>query len=372
MAKEIKMHNNQAELKQVAKAIGASLKRSGHPVPHTQLLNALASALNKRNWNTLVGASQVGEQPQEKGHEVKLALPDYSDGLWALLKLAHLQDKALLPSHLPSEEARENALQRLRGAVSGVLEFKGWVVMATLDLRTSSLDVGDFLGAAPGDISSLEFQHGGHKFRAEVGYSAKQGWFLTHSGLLQLSKQLDGLLTREAVVAQAAASKPQVLPGAPVVAQFWTDDHVVEVDFDIRTYLLQAKVADIADIISCGYSRDTATDFVAEWCAGTGGNTELVDGFHYLSVVNKSPRVDVGFNCRIDGQVMLEWMHAHCETSLAQALCSVYGVTLVPENGNWKWIGEDLSSEDLFDSSEAAASAAMKELNLFKRELASC
>lgn len=61
MAKDTNnMLTTQEELKAVAKAAGASLKRAGHEVPHTALLNALAAALNRRDWNTIKAAI---EQP---------------------------------------------------------------------------------------------------------------------------------------------------------------------------------------------------------------------------------------------------------------------------------------------------------------------
>lgn len=53
MLKEKTMQSNTSELKALAKAMNASLKRAGHTVPHTAVLNALACAMDKRNWNTL-------------------------------------------------------------------------------------------------------------------------------------------------------------------------------------------------------------------------------------------------------------------------------------------------------------------------------
>ena len=53
MAKRKLMNTNETELKSIAKVFGASLKDSGHPVPHTAVLNALSRALNKQDWNTL-------------------------------------------------------------------------------------------------------------------------------------------------------------------------------------------------------------------------------------------------------------------------------------------------------------------------------
>lgn len=44
--KETKMQSNEAELKAIAKAAGASLTRNGHKVPHSNILHALSAALD--------------------------------------------------------------------------------------------------------------------------------------------------------------------------------------------------------------------------------------------------------------------------------------------------------------------------------------
>jgi len=51
--KEKLMNNTTAEIKAVAKAITASLKRQGYATAHSAVLHALASAMNKRNWHIL-------------------------------------------------------------------------------------------------------------------------------------------------------------------------------------------------------------------------------------------------------------------------------------------------------------------------------
>lgn len=55
MAKKGKfqLNNIETELKTVAKSVTASLKRQGHPVPHSAVLHAVAAALNRRDWHKL-------------------------------------------------------------------------------------------------------------------------------------------------------------------------------------------------------------------------------------------------------------------------------------------------------------------------------
>lgn len=56
-----------SEVKAVAKSVGAHLRKTGHTVPHSVLLHALAGALAKRNWHVLkAAASQAGSGPVEK------------------------------------------------------------------------------------------------------------------------------------------------------------------------------------------------------------------------------------------------------------------------------------------------------------------
>jgi hypothetical protein len=74
MAKEIKMQTTQGELKAIAKAIGASLKRAGNPVPHSNLLHAVSAALNQRDWHTLkanLECAASADVPETKVRDTK-------------------------------------------------------------------------------------------------------------------------------------------------------------------------------------------------------------------------------------------------------------------------------------------------------------
>lgn len=59
------MHTSELELKAIAKAVGASLSRTGHVVPHTAVLHAISAALDKRDWQTLKASLAPGQKAAE-------------------------------------------------------------------------------------------------------------------------------------------------------------------------------------------------------------------------------------------------------------------------------------------------------------------
>lgn len=76
MAKDINMQETTIELKRVAKAVGAHLNRHGHKVPHTLVLDAIASALNKRDWQTFLGTAANATAPAPEPKAAAATLPE--------------------------------------------------------------------------------------------------------------------------------------------------------------------------------------------------------------------------------------------------------------------------------------------------------
>lgn len=357
MAKGIKLNTTQAEIKTVAKAVGASLKRDGHPVPHTAVLNALAAALNKRDWNTLlastgnlvstlaaVNASSIASEVELKRTKlVSRVLDTYSKGTWTLLRLAHLEKGKTPQFALPEDKARAYALNALGGGVDGVLKWAGWNVPVTLDLIASTLDT-DLVPDKPGVLGVFSKSFRGSVFAWQVGYESDKGWFLTHRGVTDALSHLENLLPLESMRKLGLYREYVKLPGSPVPAKFHTDDHVVEVTFDARPYLVQASYSEILAIIETEFGGDYATDTVAEWEGGAGGNQEVAYGFEHLG---QQSRV-LGFECYLNGVATLQWLAKFRPQDLANALCKSLGVSLVQvtrngAGGAWAWAYEDSS-----------------------------
>lgn len=83
------MHTSELEIKAIAKAVGGSLSRNGHNVPHTAILNAISAALDKRDWQTLKASLSARAQLEEPSSAtprnplvVELQGPEVSADFW--------------------------------------------------------------------------------------------------------------------------------------------------------------------------------------------------------------------------------------------------------------------------------------------------
>lgn len=368
MAKELNnMNTTEAELKAVAKSLG----RKGHKIAHADMLDAMATALNNRDWNTLKASlNKVAQDTSRPGSSSAAGLLpelDYTADTWALLRLAHLSGHLLPTMALPNEKAREFALSLLDGHLTGVLKAGVLVMPCDLDLRTSAIDCGEFQPEAPAS-ASFSKQFGRFELTAQVAFQPTKGWYLTKAGLDQLCTSLASQLP-EPLLRQLALYRPyQELPGYPVPAGFYTDDHVHTVEFDARPYLLQASDLQIHAIVMTGFAHSEATDRVAEWEGTPLRNRYIAKGLEHVGHFQAAGR-EMGFECEIAGREMLQWCAAYRASALALALCDKEGVSLtevdVPEKrGEWGWDYDGQSSIGTFPSKEAAALDAQLRCNL--------
>jgi hypothetical protein len=369
------MNTTETELKAIAKAIGGSLKRTGHPVPHSAVLHAVAAALDKRDWHKLKaalgGAGAVPATP-----DAVPALPVYRDNTLFMLRLAYACGTPVSPVPADDEAAMAAAVAALPVEWEGMLSWAGWHVPASLNLRSFRVDAGDFLpeDAGPAGSLKLRFAAGGPALAIEVAHAPSgAGWYITHAGNAAMFAQLEAAVSMEQLLGSAPA---EVLPGEPVKAEFWTDDRVFEANFDARPYLLQASDADIKAIIDCHYRGDYPTDYVAEFIANKALDEDVADGFEYIHVLQKAGREDApGFECSVDKDSFLAWLDAHRPLALALALCEKADVGLAEAQeeeiaGMWDWISPDGSQacEHSFATREEAALDAYYVLGLLQQE----
>ena len=174
--------------------------------------------------------------------------------------------------------------------------------------------------------------------------------------------------------AQPLAAPELTRPEVP--ARFYTDCHTFTVNFDARAYLMQASDEALLGIMYVGYGGDYATDNVAEYFADRKLNPELCEAFDFLGAVNSRPLAETtGFECRIDAQAFLRWMHECRPTALAKYLCKEYGVILSQAQeeeilGMWDWRdAQGNACECSLPTEEAAALDAMAQLGLLEQEL---
>jgi hypothetical protein len=389
MAKGNQLNTTQAEIKAVAKAVGASLKRDGHKVPHTAVLNALAAALNKRDWNTLLAntssssgtlAAVVETEGKGKGKSktllnreaaVRRMLDTYSKGTWTLLRLAFLEKGNVPRTALPEDKARAYALAQLSGFLNGVLRWGGWNVPAPLDLAASTVG-SDLVPDASGVKGTFSKSLRGTAFSCEVGYESDKGWFLTAKGAEDAVSQLEALMPAKVLQDVGLYRDYVEMPGEPVPAVFHTDDHAVIVNFDARPYLMQARYGDILAIIECEFGGDYPTDAVADWEGAAGGNREVAYGFEHLNCQSR----DLGFECRVNGEAMLTWLAVARPQDLANALCKTLDVDLGQAQeeeifGRWDWLFEGGACDMSFETRDEATMDAFHRCNLLEVALES-
>jgi len=318
MAKDQKMITTEAELKAVAKAARASLARSGYDVPHTAVLNALAAALNRRDWNKLKAA---------------LAQP----------RSCHTEASA--PA---GRSAQEQSATREVEVYS--CQNCGWETEDPSQLH----EIEDLLErVAPGE----PMPHG----------QCPECGALCH-------------LEKRKLPAGTKSPAGPAFEGPEVPAKFWTDDRVCEVDFDARPYLVQATDRDLLSIIETGFTGDYATDAVAEFMGTLVPG--IARGMDYLGMVQSGIRREpIGFECSVDRTQFMRWMDAHRKQTLAAFLCQRAGIRVrlikdAEPTAGWTWEEFDSDgsepvreSQGLLPTRETALLDAYEKCQLLERFL---
>lgn len=380
MAKESnQMHTTEVELKAIAKAVGSSLKRAGHTVPHSTVLHALSAALNKRDWHKLKASLEGASTTAPAAEGTPGSAPAYSERTWFFLRLAFALERPVSP--LPADDALAlmGAFSACRGTLDGTLSWGGWNIPAALKYESSRVDSGDFVPANPAKpgrfIASLPAVG---RIEFEAAYvDVDRNWCITATGAEQFKAALEKKVPDADVLAFAQRDgAAENLPGPYVKAEFWTDDRVFEVEFDARPYLMQASDTALADIIEAGYRGDYSTDYVAEYVNDNGLNQDLAEAFAYIGAIQKSGRKnDIGFEVSVDDQSFLRWMDEQRPVALACALCDRAGVRIVQAEeeeiaGRWDWLDEQgNASASSLETAEEAALDAYLSLGLFQRAL---
>lgn len=369
MAKGTHMKNSAAELKAVAKAIGASLGRSGHPVPHTAVLNAVASALNKRNWNTLAGTAPVESAPRGQPPLATFTPePEYTRGTWFLLQLAYFLGFGTPPHGVFREpDVRAWALQKTGGLTAGILKWGGWSLPADLDLKTCTLDANDFTPESNGVEQGvfLVQPSGEVPFSMPVSYSSATGWILSSRDTDQVMTAMAERIPRK-LLWDLGVGKP----ARAIAAHVETDDRVLRVDFDAAGFFSKATSAQICAVLDAAGEDSEATDAVAQWEQSHGAAApELGRIQAYLEELQQNPQCEVGFHCVIDVDAMLTWLETFRPVVLAHALCEHQTIELVacqePElAGRWDWLSPFEGCPMSLDSEDDAAMHAMQHLGL--------
>jgi hypothetical protein len=369
------MNSTEIELKAIAKAIGGSLKRAGHTVPHSTVLHAVSAALDKRDWHKVKAALTVpagGGQAQTSNVLASLST-SYSERTLFALRLALACGSPVQPVPSDDAEALAAARQAFPAELSGVLSWQGWNVPAALNPLTSSIDAGDFKPENADRVGRLTLHLDGIEapLVLEVAYSATEGaWYLTKAGAAQAYSHLEDAIPGSELFLPT-------LTGEPILAEFWTDDRVVEASFDARPFFMQASSHDVSGIIACGYRGDYPTDAVAQYIADKRLNATVEQGFAYIGTMQATGRKNApGFECSVNQEQMLTWLDLNRQEVLAMALCEIMGSIHEEEEEFMGGIegyafvpaGQDYQNgAKLFSTAEAAALAAYLDRGMLQK-----
>lgn len=368
------MNIDSKELKAVAKAVGASLARSGHPVPHTAVLNALASAANKKSWNVLKAV--VAQAPQQNQPSNALAQrpvapePVYTNGTWFLLQLAYALGHGIPAADLVEEkDVRAWALSKTTCGLDGLLKWGGWNLPATLDISTCKLDAGDFVP----ETNSVErgtFKVNlatGEPLVFHVSYSKATGWILSDTDAALVRADLERRVPRKELIDQGLALG-HASYAIPALVE--TDDDMRRVDFDAAGFFQTASQEDIQAIIDQVGNDGLAMDKVADWAHDFGPKKdELRQLQAYLEDLQRNPECETGYTCRLEMAAVVDWLQANRPEVLAKVLCRYFDVSLLEcqeeeIRGRWDWLSATDACPTSYESEEEAAVMAMHALAL--------
>ena len=94
-----------------------------------------------------------------------------------------------------------------------------------------------------------------------------------------------------------------------VPAECHSDDHACEVAFDAAPWLKRATTKQIVNLAECGWGGDYPADQVAIDMAG---KVEAIqDMFKYMEARNKVNKEHMGFECNVQEDEAIAWLHAN-------------------------------------------------------------
>jgi len=94
-----------------------------------------------------------------------------------------------------------------------------------------------------------------------------------------------------------------------IPAKVWTDDQVINVEFDAIEWLKNADIQELLEMEGCDWSRDLPADRVAINEAAS--NEAVADLFQYINLINKHTRNHIGFECLVDRSSAVNWLAAN-------------------------------------------------------------
>jgi hypothetical protein len=362
MAKKDINNVNQIEtdIKAVAKAVTASLKRQGHAVPHSAVLHAVSASLNRRDWHKLKAAisddnASVIAHPARAVSTfdtVWRSLPD-QDKFWAAIAAAqgvHFNHTAggwvgsvtMQERTVPAERCT-TLVAAARAAMKAFNLEKD--VSATLFVGSEELGTAMF--ALTGNGRFAHFNHAMERHASKLTYPvnaqarfrlgttdidcaaygiAPDNWYFPSGGEGQLWEQVVGSVNFPEIL-----GFPVTEDSFGVTAEFWTDDHLYEVSFDVTKALEASSDDHLERILWMGTSDNDCVDALAHYMSST--EPDILEALKYVGTVQAKGRT-MGFGCSIDIREFRQWMDANRRIVLARWFCHEEGVVLRTRQSN--------------------------------------
>lgn len=373
-----KMNTTHDEVRAVAKAIGASLKRQGHPVPHSNLLNAVAAALNQRNWATLraklaeatpsgptapVASPAAGTIPDS----VRLGgLPRWTKHL---LRLALVSGKPVRPLPARDEDVERLALAAIGRSIPGSLRIDGQDVPAQFDYTGARLVGG---GPQPAMPMSVEFAIRLPKLhhRLLVEFSEKDGWVVPDGQLFGLVSRLAEEVSDEDLLAETPDAAARAQLGPEVHCVLGNDSTPEALHFDGRRFLSHAPDRQIEALLDGEFSTLQGSSAALRMASFMSEELQVAG---VQSVLDELEQQGGDARVKVSWPALLRWLIANRPQPLARWLCEREAVRIVPRGSpvpSWDWVSAaGVHSAQPFESAREATMDAMVSLGLAERIL---
>jgi hypothetical protein len=362
------MNSIETEIKAVAKAVGASLKRQGHAVPHSAVLHAVAASLNRRDWHKLKNAIGAVESAPEAAsthanelfRDVWKNLSD-DDKFWSAYvgvrggQFSHHADgwTCSLPAQNESQPVITGPWERLQAAAKHALSKRsdGREIGVRFQLGGHEIDALVYHTSTAPRLSNFSYEPGAITVRYPVTVRAQvtsegwrsadvevygkdaDTWYLTTRGASELwTHFVQNTDFRQLLGFSQAKTTPAV------TAEFWTDDRLYTARFDAREALEQQSDGELKEILWMGLSDNERIDDIVR--AMEDVVPEIGVGLDYVRLVRSGSgrqNKDMGFGGRLNELEFFRWMDTNRRAVLANWFCENQGVNILWDGNAWAW-----------------------------------
>ena len=398
--KDNNVNQIETDVKAVAKAVGASLKRQGHTVPHSVVLNAVSASLNRRDWHKLKVA--VSGKPEAASKPSVTPVSDFEvvwrqlsdqDKFWAAVaalqgvSFAHTPEGWVGAVQMSGRAVPAQSGQNLKAAACNAMREFNLEGDCPATLHHGGKELGTALFHLTGNgyfshfsrkmeqqaaglsypvvNARARFKLGSAEIECDVYGMTAKDWYFPSGGETAIWDRVVGSVNFRKILGFSAQDAN---PASEVSATFWTDDHVYEVNFDAASALQASHDDQLERILWLGASDNWAVDAIAHYMSDT--IPAIAQGLKHVEAILEKGHM-MGFECRMDVREFRQWMDANRRLVLARWFCDERGVKLKTRTSNggdtfYDWVKESRGGSEVkgwdFPTEEAALLDAYEKL----------